>query len=114
LPFAVELERNRTSLLLGQLFEGLRGEGLAMSYTMEDFRRQYVKDHFKKLTPEERREALESLPLHERREVVQSLLVEDLLTLLSAEQLQQLRDQLNTGRPAQPRKPRRKKPRRDE
>ena len=46
-----------TSLLLGQLFERLRKEGLAMSYTMEDFKRQYIREHFSQLTPEEQRGA---------------------------------------------------------
>jgi hypothetical protein len=98
-----------TSALLGQLFERLQGEGFAMSYTMEDFQRQYAKEHFKKLTPAERREALESLAPDERRKVLQSLPVEELLTFLSAEQIQQLRDQLIAGRPSRPRKPRRPK-----
>jgi hypothetical protein len=47
-----------TSTLLQQLFEGYRKEGLAMPYTMEDFRREYVKEHLKDLTPEERLEGL--------------------------------------------------------
>src|SRR4051812_25045858 len=46
----------RTSLLLGQLFERLQGEGFTMTFTMEDFERQYVKEHFAKLAPEDRRE----------------------------------------------------------
>jgi hypothetical protein len=32
-----------------------------MTFTMEDFQRQYVKDHFAKLTPQERLEVLQSL-----------------------------------------------------
>jgi hypothetical protein len=43
-----------TSTLLGQLFEGYEREGLTMPYTMEDFRRDYVKEHLKDLTLEER------------------------------------------------------------
>ena len=43
----------QTSRLLGQLFERLRGEGFAVSFTMEDFNRQYIKEHFPRLTPEE-------------------------------------------------------------
>jgi hypothetical protein len=99
----------QTSRLLGQLFEKLRGEGFAVSFTMEDFNRQYVKEHFKKLTPAERREALESLAPDERRAVLQALPVEELLTLLSAEQVQQLRDQLLGGPAPQPHKSRRKR-----
>ena len=122
-----------TSLLLGQLFEGFRGEGFAMPYTMEDFKRQFVKEHFPQLPPEERREilrslppeerreilrslppeeqaeVLQSLPPAERREVLQSLPPEERLAGLSAEQIRQYLDQLAAGRPAQPRKPRRKK-----
>ena len=118
---AYQRRSQQTSRLLGQLFEKLRGEGFAVSFTMEDFNRQYVKEHFRKLTPAERREALDSLTPPERREVLdsltpeerrvalQSLPVEDLLTFLSAEQVQQLRDQLLGGRAPQPPKPRRKR-----
>jgi hypothetical protein len=44
----------------GQLSEGYEREGLTMPYTMEDFRRDYVKEHLKKLTLEERVEGLSS------------------------------------------------------
>jgi hypothetical protein len=110
-----------TSALLLQLFEQFQSEGFAMSYTMEDFRRQFAKEHFRQLTPEERREALESLPPEERRKVLQwlppeerrkalqSLPAEELLAVLSAEQIRQHLNQLTAGRPAQPRKPRRKR-----
>jgi hypothetical protein len=86
-----------TSLLLGQLFEGLRGEGFTMSYTMEDFNRQYNKEHFRKLTPEEQREVLRSLP------------PEELLGVLSAEQIREYLDRVTAERPAASRKPGRKK-----
>ena len=49
-----------TSSLLSQLFEGYKREGLAMPYTMQDFRRDYVKEHLKDLTFEE---LLQGLPL---------------------------------------------------
>jgi hypothetical protein len=118
-----------TSALLGQLFDRLHEEGFAMSFTMEDFQRQYVKEHFARLTPEERREVLESLPPEERRQVLQSLppeerrqvlqslppeerlaglLVEQRLAGLSAEQIRQYLDQLTARRSAGTRKPRRK------
>jgi DNA-binding transcriptional ArsR family regulator len=111
----------QTSRLLGQLFERLREEGLVMAFTMEDFNRQYVKEHFSRLTPEERREVLQSLlpeerrevlqslPLEERREVLQSLPAEELLAVLSADQIRQHLERLTAGRPAQPRKARRKR-----
>ena len=110
-----------TSALLGQLFERLRGEGFAMSFTMEDFQRQYVKEHFPQLAPEERQELLQSLPPEERRELLQSLPPEEQedvlqslppekrLAGLSAEQIRHYLDQLTTGSSAEPRKPRRKK-----
>jgi hypothetical protein len=98
-----------TSLLLRQLFERFQGEELTMSYTMEDFKRDYFKEHFPRLTPEERREVLESLPADERRQLLQSLPADEILTLLSADQIKQLRDQLSADRPAQPSRPRRKK-----
>jgi hypothetical protein len=87
----------RTSRLLMQLFERFQGEGLAMPYTMEDFDRQFAKEHFSKLTREEQGDVLRKMP------------VDELLTLLSAEQLQQLRDQITSGPPPKQRKPRRKK-----
>ena len=107
----------QTSRLLGQLFDRLQGEGFAMSYTMEDFNRQYVKEHFTRLTPEERREVLRSLPPEEQEEVLQSLPPEVLQSLppeqrlagLSEEQIRQYLERLRAGHPAAPRKSRRKK-----
>ena len=61
-----------TSSLLARLFEGYEREGLDMPYTMEDFRRDFAKDHLKDLTPKERVEGLSSeqllqlLPIEER------------------------------------------------
>jgi hypothetical protein len=106
-----------TSLLLGQLFEKLRKEGFAMSYTLEDFKRDYIKEHFSRLTPEEQREALEGLPPERLREVlgalppearVVGLSLEARLAGLSEEQVRQLVDRLTSSRAAPPRKPRRK------
>jgi hypothetical protein len=110
-----------TSLLLGQLFEKFRREGFAVSYTMEDFKRQYVKEHFAQLTPEEQREALErlspehrrevlqALPLEERREVLRSLSLEERLADLSTEQIQQYLAQRAAGQRSASRKPPRRK-----
>jgi hypothetical protein len=50
------------SPLVLQLLKGYQSEGLAMPYTMEEFRRDYAKEHFKDLTPEEQKEALQSVP----------------------------------------------------
>ena len=110
-----------TSLLLAKLFEKFKGEGLAMSYTMEDFRRDYIKDHFLLLTPEEQRESLErlpperrrevlaSLPPEERREILAGLPPEERLAGLSAEQIRKYLDRLTAREAARPRKPKRKK-----
>ena len=80
-----------------------------MSFTMEDFNRQYIKEHFVQLTPEEQREALERLSPEHRRELLQVLPPEERLAGLSEEQVRQLLDQLAAGRTAQSRKPRRKR-----
>ncbi len=99
----------QTSRLLGQLFDQFAKEGLAMSYTMEDFNRDYIKTHFVKLTADEQREALKSLAPEERREVLQSLPPAERLAGLSAEQIRQYLEQLASDSPAESRKPRRKR-----
>jgi len=99
----------RTSGVLRQLFEGFQGEGLLMPYTIEDFERDYFKKHFAKLTPEEKRQALQALPPEQQRELLQALPPEQRLDGLSPEQIRQYLDQLTAGGTAQPRKPRRKR-----
>ena len=80
-----------TSSLLDRLFEGYKKEGLPMPYTMADFRRDYVKEHLKDLTPEER---LEGLPPEERvkglppEERVKGLPPEEILKGLSPEEIE--------------------------
>jgi hypothetical protein len=102
-----------TSGLLIQLFEGLEAEGFPMPYTMEDFQRQFVKDHFPKLTPEEQAEVLQTLPPEARLEGLsaekrlEGLSAEKRLEGLSADQIQQYLDRLSAERPAAPRKRRR-------
>ena len=68
-----------------------------MSYTMEDFKRDYVKEHFA------------NLPQKEQKEMLRSLSTDVLRSLLSAEQLEQLA-QFAAPTAASPklRKPRRK------
>jgi hypothetical protein len=95
-----------TSLLLRQLFDELRAEGFAMSYTMEDFKRDYIKEHLPQLTPKEQEEVLQSLPPEAR---LAGLSSEALLEALSEEQIRQLLDRLTARRAARPRKPRRKR-----
>ena len=47
-----------TSTLIDEILKGYQQEGLDMPYTLEDFRRDYVKKHLKDLTLEERLEGL--------------------------------------------------------
>ena len=68
-----------------------------MAYTMQDFERDYVKEYFPRLTPEEQEEVLQSLPLEKR------------LAGLSAEQIREYVDRLTAGSRPAPRKPGRKK-----
>ncbi len=122
-----------SSALLGQLFQRFQGEGISMAFTMEDFRRQFVKEHFGELTPEEqeevlralsvgqRREILQSLPPKVRREILQSLPPEEQeevlralpayqrLAGLSEQQIRQYLEGLEAGQSSTPRKSRRKK-----
>jgi hypothetical protein len=110
-----------TSTLLHQLFEGYQVEGITMPYTMADFRRDYVLEHFKDLTPEERRKALRnlspeervevlrSLSPEERLEVLRSLSPEELLKALPREQIERFLEKQNAGRAARQHKPRRRK-----
>lgn len=105
---AYERHSERTSRLLMQLFEGLQAEGLPMPFTMEDFERQFAREHFLRLSPERRLEALRTLSPEQRQELLQALPPEERLAGLSAEQIQQYLDRLSGDRPAT-RKPRRKK-----
>jgi hypothetical protein len=87
----------QTSRLLGQLFERFQEEGFAVSYTMEDFNREYNRKLFLKMTPEEQAEVLQALPPEQRLEG------------LSEEQIREYLARLSPERPAAPRKPRRGK-----
>ena len=51
------------STLINDLFRKYQTEGIAMPYTMEDYRRDYVREHIHRLQPEER---LRGLPPEER------------------------------------------------
>ena len=115
---AYERRSKNTSGLLGQLFERLQGEGFSMSFTMEDFQRQYIKDHYANLSPEEQRALLESLSPEQQQEVLQSLPTAkrlaglpaaERLAGLTAEQIQQYLDQLTARRPTERRKQRKHK-----
>jgi hypothetical protein len=77
-----------------------------MSYTMQDFVRDYIKEHLPELKPEEQQEVLEMLPPEKR---LAGLPLEERLADLSEKQIRQYLEQRSASGPAQPRKPRRKK-----
>ena len=86
-----------TSTLVNELLQEYQREGIAMPYTMQDFRRDYAKEHFKDLTPEEQQEAIKGLT------------PEQVLEALTPEQLERLREQLITEpKSSWPKKRRRK------
>jgi hypothetical protein len=97
-----------TSGLLGQLFERSEVEGFAM-YTMEDFKRDYIKEHFAKLAPEKRQEILKALTPEQQREISKALPPEVRLADLSTEEIRRYLDQRTAAPPAERRKPRRKR-----
>jgi hypothetical protein len=68
-----------------------------MSYTMEDFERDYFEEHFSKLSPDEQEKMLHALPPEKR------------LSGLSEKQIRQYLDRLTASRPSGPRRSRRKK-----
>jgi hypothetical protein len=90
-----------TSSLLEQLIVGYRGEGIAMPYTMADFRRDYILEHFPELTAEDQRRVLQKLPPEER--------LKDLLKDLSPEEIESYLKVLRAARPVPKRKPRRRR-----
>src|SRR2546429_555931 len=56
-----EQRSHDTSSLVGRLLGSYQGEGIAMSYTMADYRRDTAEEYLKELTPEEQREVLPGL-----------------------------------------------------
>jgi hypothetical protein len=95
-----------TSRLLVQLFERLGGEVWAMAYTMADFRRDFTREHFLKLTPQEQQDFVQALPVEAR---LAGLSPEARLAGLSPEQIRRYLDQTTASHETQARKPRRKK-----
>jgi hypothetical protein len=75
----------RTSTLIYRVFEGLEQERIAMPYTMEDFTREFVMEHFYQLPEEMRRRALRRLSPEERLE---GLSPEERLEGLSPEEIE--------------------------
>lgn len=68
-----------TSTFIQELLQSYRQEGLAMPYTVEDFRREYAKKYFKDLTQEEQLDAMRTLApkqLEQMEQAVQQLKAE--------------------------------------
>jgi len=75
----------QTKMILDQIAFDYQKEGIIVPYTMEEFRHDYVKEHFKELTTEERQEAfkdltakqiLEALTAGQRRQIRLKLFAE--------------------------------------
>ncbi|HLA35840.1 MAG TPA: hypothetical protein VJ001_13335 [Rhodocyclaceae bacterium] len=47
------VHQSEMSTIVGQLFENYQLEGIAMPYTIQDFQRDYVRDHLNLLSPDE-------------------------------------------------------------
>ncbi len=103
---AYQLRSENTSLLLGQLFGRLREEGAIMAFTMDDFRRQFIMEHFPDLTPQEQEKVLKGLPPEAR---LAGLPPEARLAGLTEQQIREYLRQLGTTRKPPARKSRRKK-----
>jgi hypothetical protein len=89
-----------------------------MSYTMQDFTREYLREKLGQLSSADRKQLLRSLPPEDRREVLRAsspeerlagLPPEERLAGLSPQQIRRYLDQLTASRPSRPRKLRRKK-----
>ena len=70
------------STVINQLFQKYSLEGIAMSYTMEKFRKDYVKAHLRDLDPEDRLKGLEA------EDRLKGLEAEDRLKGLEAEEIE--------------------------
>ncbi len=85
----------KTSTVLKQLLITYGGEGLAMPYTIDDFVKDFITEHFKDLSPEQRERALQPLPAEER---LKGLPLDAILKALPPEQLEHLQQEIQTLR----------------
>jgi hypothetical protein len=92
-----------TSTLVYQLFEGYQQKWVAMIYTIEDFKRECVKEFLKNLTPEER---LKGLSAEER---LKGLSPDELLQALPLEAIERFLEQRKAQRRSRQRRPGRKR-----
>jgi hypothetical protein len=71
-----------TSTLITTLFEHYQLEGLPMPYTMEEFKRDFLRDHLDELSPEERLKGLTP------EELLKVISMDDLARVLSRDQIE--------------------------
>jgi hypothetical protein len=93
-----------TSRLLGELLKTFREEGFTMTYTMEDFNRQYIKKYFAQLTPGEQVAVWQSLPARKRAAMFEAMPVmeqEEVLRSLPPEIQAELLQSLPTEKQAE-------------
>ncbi len=90
--------------LLRDLLTNYRGEGIAMSYTMADYRREKVEEYFNEMTPEKQRELVRRL----KSELLRSLTLEERLAGSSVEEIAAYLKKLKARRPSRKARPRRK------
>jgi hypothetical protein len=94
-----------TSTLLHQLFQQYRKEGVAVPYTMEDFRRDFAKEFLQDLSPEERLAGLspeQIRALLPPEQILAALSPEQILAALSPEAKEALRRRLLGSEPPAP------------
>ena len=72
IPWHHRLRTEQTKMIIDHMIWMHQQEGRDMGYTMEDFRHEYVKVHFKELTAEERQEAFKELTAKEILEAMTS------------------------------------------
>jgi hypothetical protein len=82
-----------TNLLLCAILDQYQREGVAVPYTMDDFKRDFLKEHLKDLTPQER---------------IAGLSPEELLQAVPTEVIERILHKRKAERPSRSRKPRRK------
>lgn len=85
IAFAAQHYRQRSpeaSAMLDLLFEGYQREGMVMPYTVEDFRRDYLKEHLSQLSAKERLAGLSA------EEIVKFLPPEEILRRLPREAIE--------------------------
>jgi hypothetical protein len=100
--------------VLDQLFRRYREEGLIMPYTMQDFIRDYIKEHLPELPRDQRVDVLRSLPAEELlagvpvEERLASIPAEERLAGIPPEEIRRYLDRVTAGQKAPARRPRRK------